>query len=207
MYNDVPSITQPTANMESWSGDQIDSVSNLDSRKIYMQVGSIDTTVGPNVMHQLDNQLSNFYNSANVTFVTTPGAAHTFPTDLNTPGDNLCSESYSPYISDCGYDGAGGVLQWMYGTLQPRNEGQLSGSVVSFTQSGSYGAPGMDSTGYLYVPAACQTGSTVCKLHVAMHGCLQSHSLVGLAFVDYAGYNLWAGRRHHSRFGRRLITS
>jgi hypothetical protein len=56
-----------------------------------------------------------------------------FPTDFDGSGDNSCSQAASPYISNCGYDGAGAVLRWMYGELQARNTGTLSGSVVSFT--------------------------------------------------------------------------
>ena len=137
MYNEVPSITTPAANMKAWSGNQIDSVGNLDQRRIYMQVGSADITVGPNVMNQLKAQLSNFDDASNTTFITTSGAVHTFPTDFDGSGDNPCSESISPYISNCGYDGAGAVLQWLYGSLNPRNTGTLSGSVVSFGQTGT----------------------------------------------------------------------
>ncbi|KFY14477.1 hypothetical protein V491_06038 [Pseudogymnoascus sp. VKM F-3775] len=183
MYNGNPSITTPTANMRSWSGNQIDAVANLQSRKIYMQVGPSDTTVGPNVMSQLKQQLANFGTSSNTVYVTTNGASHTFPTDY----------SYIIFeASNCGYDGAGAVLQWMYGSLQARNTGTLSGSVVSFSQAGSYGASGMATTGYLYVPQACQSGSTVCKLHVALHGCLQSYGSVQSKFIDNTGYNKWA---------------
>ncbi|OBT40391.1 hypothetical protein VE00_10082 [Pseudogymnoascus sp. WSF 3629] len=192
MYNGNPSIITPTANMRSWSGNQIDAVANLQSRKIYMQVGSSDTTVGPNVMNQLKQQLANFDTSSNTIYVTTNGAAHTFPTDFAGSGDNACGSAASPYISNCGYDGAGAVLQWMYGSLNARNTGTLSGSVVSFSQTGSYGASGMDTTGYLYVPKACQDGLTVCKLHVALHGCLQSYSNIQSKFIDNTGYNMWA---------------
>ncbi|KAF7713449.1 Esterase PHB depolymerase family protein [Penicillium ucsense] len=192
MYNGNPSITTPIANMKSWSGNQIAPTSNLKNRKIYLWTGSADTTVGPNVMNALNSQLSNFDTSADVSYVTTSGAVHTFPTDFSGSGDNSCSMSSSPYISNCNYDGAGAVLQWMYGSLNARNTGTLSGSIVSFAQTGAYGAAGMDSTGYLYVPASCQGGSTVCKLHVALHGCLQSYSNIQMEFVQNTGYNKWA---------------
>jgi hypothetical protein len=193
MYNQNPSITAPVANMKSWSGKQINPVSNLQSRKIYMWTGSADTTVGPNVMNQLKAQLANFDTPANVSYITTSGAVHTFPTDFDASGDNSCSSSVSPYISNCQYDGAGAVLKWMYGSLNARNTGTLSGSIVSFSQTGEYGASGMDTTGYLYVPKACQSGSgIVCKLHVALHGCLQSYSMIGSKFVSNTGYNMWA---------------
>lgn len=81
-----------------------------------------------------------------------------------------------------------------YGSLNARNTGTLTGSVVSFSQTGSYGASGLDATGYLYVPSACQSGSTVCKLHVALHGCGQAHSEIGSDFINNTGYNKWAGK-------------
>jgi poly(3-hydroxybutyrate) depolymerase len=61
----------------------------------------------------------------------------------------------------------------------------------------------MDTSGWLYVPAACQAG-TRCRLHVALHGCKQGqdymplHSpqgggpLNGDTFVRHAGYARWA---------------
>lgn len=202
MYNQNPSITTPIANMKSWSGNQIAPTSNLQNRKIYLWTGSADTTVGPNVINALKSQLSNFDTAADVSYVTTSGASHTFPTNFDGSGDNSCSTSSSPYISNCNYDGAGAVLQWMYGTLNARNTGTLSGTIVSFDQTGAYGAAGMDSTGYLYVPASCQSGTTVCKLHVALHGCLQSYSNIQMKFVQNTGYNQWAGQwKHPSRQG------
>lgn len=179
--------------MKAWSGDEIDDVSNLAQRKIYMWVGSADITVGPNVMNQLQAQLANFDVSANVSYIETSGAVHTFPTDFDGSGDNSCSDSTSPYISNCDYDGAGAALEWLYGTLNAKNMGALSGTVISFDQTGENGATGMDTTGYLYVPASCSSGSTVCTLHVALHGCLQSYSNIGTDFIDNAGYNMWAG--------------
>ncbi|EXA28966.1 hypothetical protein FOVG_19466 [Fusarium oxysporum f. sp. pisi HDV247] len=192
MYNLTPSITQPVANMKSWSGNQIDPIANLPNRKIYMQVGSADTTVGPKPLNQLKAQLANFVGQSKVSFVTTNGAAHVFPTDFSATGNNNCGRAASPYISNCGYDGAGDVLKWMYGALNPRTNRALSGTLVSFAQTGTKGASGMDTTGYLYVPQVCQDGSTVCKLHVALHGCQQSYGHIGSKFIDNTGYNKWA---------------
>ena len=193
MYNGHPSITQPTANMKAWSGNQIAPVSNLAQRKIYMQVGSADTTVGPNVMAQLKAQLATFSEPAMTTYVTTSGAAHTFPTDFDGAGDSTCGISMSPYVSNCQYDGAGAVLKWMYGDMKARNMGTATGSIVPYAQTGKFGAAGMDTTGYLYVPKACAAGASgVCKLHVVMHGCLQSYSQIGNKFITNSGYTKWA---------------
>jgi hypothetical protein len=160
-----------------------------------MWTRSSDTTVGPNVMNQLKAQLADFVDLTNVSYITRSGAAHTFPTDFNGVGDNSCSFSTSSYISNCNYDGAGAALQRIYGSLNARNTGTLSGSVVSFDQSGSYGANGMDATGYLYVPQSCASGAAVCSLHVALHGCLQSYTSISSKFIQNTGYNRWAGKR------------
>jgi hypothetical protein len=195
MDDAVPLIVLPTAHMRSWSGKQIDPVSNLENRRVYLQVGAEDVTVGYNVMNQLQIQLSGFTTASDVTFEVLDGAAHTFPTDLDGAGDNPCDVAESPFVSNCGYDGAGAVLQWLYGDLNARNTGTLSGNLSSYAQSGSLGAAGMDTTGYLYVPAACADGSTTCSLHVVLHGCAQSYSFVGSTFIDNSGYTLWAGEK------------
>jgi poly(3-hydroxybutyrate) depolymerase len=194
MYNATPAISTPVANMKSWSGNQIDTTNNLAGRRIYLWVGSSDTTVGPNVENQLQKELGNFDTASNVSSVVSSGAVHTFPTDFTASGDNSCNSSVSPYISNCGYDGAGAALKWMYGSLSARNDGALGGTVVAFDQTAFVSAGnGMDTTGYLYVPAACAAGgTTVCKLHVALHGCLQSYSNIQMQFVNNTGYNKWA---------------
>ena len=194
MQNHTPEIDAPNANLKSWNGTaNLDNLSNLASRKIYMWGGAADTTVGPNVMNQLHTQLAAYVNPANVTYITADGAAHTFPTNVSDPAKNACNTAESPYISDCGYDGAGAVLQWMYGKLSAPNTGALSASVTTFDQTKFVAAGnGMDSVGYLYVPASCAGGQNVCKVHVALHGCRQGHAFINTDFIDKAGYNRWA---------------
>ncbi len=195
MYNGNPGITGMISNMNSWSGNQIDPVSNLANRKIYIFTGTSDTTVGPNETQALYNQLvttGKFAPAANVKYDNTNSATHTFPTDFSGSGDNACNNSSSPYISNCNFDGAGAVLQWIYGTLNPRNNGTLGGSLVQFDQTPFIASgKGMDTTGWLYVPAACANGAQ-CKLHVALHGCLQSQSNIQQKFLNNTGYNKWA---------------
>ncbi|OAQ76959.1 fungal cellulose binding domain-containingprotein [Purpureocillium lilacinum] len=191
MNNGNPNIQTPTQNMKTWSGSQIDDVANLKQRKIFMEVGTSDFTVGPNPMNALKQQLSGFSTAANTAFVSRSGQAHTFPTDFDSSGNNACGSSSSPYISNCGYDGAGAVLKWMYGTLQARSSA-AQGTFVNFAQSGKYGSSGMGQTGYLYVPKSCQDGSKVCKLHVSLHGCLQTIADIQNKYTVSTGYNLWA---------------
>lgn len=193
MYGASPSITQPNANINSWSGNQIDAKSNLTSRKIYLWTGTSDSTVGQSVMNQLNSQMGTFGSAANIKYVKTTSAAHTFPTDFDSTGNNACTSAASPYISNCSYDGAGEVLKWMYGTLSARTTGTLGGSFVTFDQNTYIASSAAgEATGYLYVPAACAGGANVCKLHVALHGCQQGYSKIGDKFVKNTGYNKWA---------------
>jgi hypothetical protein len=180
--------------MKDWSGNKIADTTNLRDSRIYLQTGSADVTIGPNVMEQLKKQLEIFVDPEKIIYVTTTGAAHTFPTDFNGSGDNPCGTSESPYLSNCEYDGAGAVLKWLYGDLNHRNTGLLSGELLPFAQTVSYGSPGMDQIAYLYVPAPCQGSSTVCRLHVVLHGCTQGYGLIGDKYINNTGYLPWAGK-------------
>ncbi len=197
MYTSSPAVTTAIANTKSWSGSTLDAWANQANQKIYMFSGSSDTTVGTSVMDQVYKYYVTtgaFVPAANVTYKKDLKTAHTFPTDYDSTGNNSCTIAGSPYISNCGFDGAGAILQRIYGSLSPRNNGALGGSFVQFSQSeflASPGTYGMDTAGWAYVPAAC-AGGAACKLHIAFHGCLQGYASVGDKFVKNTGYNKWA---------------
>lgn len=182
--------------MRDWSGNKIDRVDKLNRRQVYLHVGANDTVVGVNSTLTLREQLGDFVPEDRISAVFTPGAEHVFPTNFDAPGNSACGEVKPPFIANCGYDGAGEVLKWMYGDLKPRNDGELKGSLIRFSQAGKYGTAGMDDTAVLYVPKDCKDGSHVCKLHVVMHGCEQSQVNIGSTYVDNTGYNKWAGEFH-----------
>jgi len=195
MYNATPSITQSISNMKNWSGSRIDAVGNIANQRIYLFTGTNDTTVGPHVtdqVYQLYVGTGHFVSAANVKYDNSNSAVHTFPTDFDGSGDKACSLSISPYISNCHFDGAGAALQWIHGPLNARNDGSLGGSLVQFNQTEFIAAgDGMDAAGWLYVPANCAAGRQ-CRLHVALHGCLQGYSSIGADFLNNTGYNRWA---------------
>ncbi len=120
---------------------------------------------------------------------------HTFPTDINECGNIDCSESRGPYIGKCGYDGAGAILNHIYGNLKPRvGRNQRTGSLIKFDQSEFLSNPhsyGLDTTGYAYVPKACSKNQK-CRLHIVFQGCFMSYFYTGLQFVENTGYDLWA---------------
>ncbi len=196
MYNASISSTQLATmqnSIDSFSSSgAIDSKSNVAAQKVYMFIGSSDTTVGPNPMNAARTQYSsNGVTAANLEFVQRASTAHVFPTDFDATGNNACSSTGSPYISNCGYDGAKAVLSKFYGTLNARNNAPATGNYIEFDQRAFTSNPGMAPTGWLYVPANCASGAQ-CRVHVALHGCLQSYAQVGDKFIRNTGYTRWA---------------
>lgn len=196
MYNASISSTQLTTmqnSLNSWSSSGvIDNKANIANQKVYLFIGTSDTTVGQNPVTALKTQYTNNgVPAANLEHVVRSGASHTFPTDFDSTGNNGCGSAASPYISNCSYDGAKAVLQKFYGTLNPRNNAPAAGNYVEFFQSQFTSNPGMASTGWLYVPSNCASGAQ-CKLHVALHGCQQSTDKIGTKFVMNTGYSRWA---------------
>jgi hypothetical protein len=197
MYNASISASQLSTmqtDINNWStGGQIDNKANIASQKIYMFVGTSDSTVGPNPMNALQTQYTNNgVPAGNLSYTQRASTAHVFPTDFDSTGNNACSSTTSPYISNCGYDGAKAVLQHFYGTLNARNNAPADANYIEFDQTAySAGNPGMAATGWIYVPASCASG-TQCKLHVALHGCQQSTDKIGTQYVRNTGYTRWA---------------
>lgn len=196
MYNATISASQLStmqSDITSWSGSANDPVAGVANQKVFLWVGSSDTTVGPNPMAGVKTQYTNNgVTASNLSFNQLSGAAHTFPTDFAGSGDNACGTAASPYISNCSYDGAGAMLTQFYGTLNARNNAPASGNYIQFDQTPySAGNPGMAATGWIYVPANCASGAQ-CKLHVALHGCLQNYATIGADFIQNTGYTRWA---------------
>jgi hypothetical protein len=195
MYNATISasmLSTMQSDIDNWSGSLIDGKANVAGQKVFLFVGTSDSTVGPNPMNGLDTQYrNNGVPAANLQYVQRASTAHTFPTDFASTGNNACGSTASPYISNCGYDGAKAVLQMFYGTLAARNNTPAAAHYIEFDQTAFTSNPGMAATGWIYVPASCAAGSQ-CKLHVALHGCQQSHAQIGDKFVKNTGYTRWA---------------
>jgi poly(3-hydroxybutyrate) depolymerase len=199
MYNasiSASMLSTMQADIDAWSGSLIDPKAGIAAQQVYLFVGSSDSTVGPNPMNALRTQYqNNGVPAAQLSFVQRASTAHTFPTDFDSTGNNACGSTASPYISNCGYDGAKAVLQQFYGTLNPRNNAPLAANFIEFDQTEFTSNPGMAASGWAYVPADCAAGSS-CRLHVALHGCLQSTVNIGDKFVKNTGYARWADSNH-----------
>lgn len=182
--------------VNTWSGNgYIDPTGNMSASRVYLLSGTIDATVRQPVMDDLRTMYANYLPAANIYYKNNLAAEHSVPTDFF---GNGCATNGAPYVNNCNFDTAGEILKWIYGTLNAKNTGTLTGSFINFDQSPFWGNfnPGyysMAGSGYAYVPAACAAGQA-CRLHVAFHGCLQSASAAGTAFYQNAGYNRWADR-------------
>jgi poly(3-hydroxybutyrate) depolymerase len=180
--------------VNTWSGNgYIDPTSNMAASKVYLFSGTIDSTVRQPVMDDLKTMYANYLPAANIVYKNNLAAEHSMPTDFF---GNGCAINGSPYVNNCNFDTAGEILKQLYGPLNAKNTGTLSGSFINFDQAAFWGNHNpnfysMASSAYAYVPAACSSGQA-CKLHVAFHGCLQSASVVGTAYYQNAGYNRWA---------------
>lgn len=173
---------------------EIDPLDNLKSRRVYVFSGTKDTVV----YQQAVNSTVSFFRAAGVPdsgvqYVKNVPAGHA----LITPSfGNACDANAAPYISHCevdgqGYDQAGALLTHIYGPLK-RKAISATGRFVTFDQRAfAAAATGMADEGYLYVPKSCDAGQA-CKVHVALHGCVQSAESVGDDFVLDTGYNVWA---------------
>lgn len=180
------------ADLDRWSGAAIDDTAQVAAQKVYLFVGAADEVVGPNPMSALRTQYLDLgVPGAKLHFMQRPGVAHVFPTDFDAPGLNACASSTSPFISNCGYDGARAVLSHFYGTLNPRNDAPAAARFIEFDQTAFTTNPGMAATGWAYVPQDCAEGAP-CRLHVALHGCLQASGNIGDKFVKHTGYARWA---------------
>jgi poly(3-hydroxybutyrate) depolymerase len=195
MYNATISasmLATMQADIDAWSGGAIDAKSNIVAQKVFLFVGTSDTTVGPNPMNALQAQYTNNgVPASSLDYVKRGGTAHVFPTDFDAAGDNACNTAASPYIANCGYDGAKAAFTKFYGALNPRNDAPAAGNYLEFDQTAFTANPGMAATGWIYVPADCAAGAT-CRLHVALHGCQQNAATIGDKFLKNTGYTRWA---------------
>tara|TARA_B100000700_G_scaffold309912_1_gene389795 strand:- start:20203 stop:21306 length:1104 start_codon:yes stop_codon:yes gene_type:complete len=185
----------------------------LADQRVYLWHGSADTTVEPDLGEMLAEQYRDWLSApeTQLKVVHQDDAGHGWPVDSSVLADSAelvdCREGGAPYLLDCGLDGAGEALGWLYAKI-----GQEGANSETSEDSKEAAPPPTPSTGrlltfdqtafdddlaeqgYLYVPQACETGKT-CRLVVALHGCSMNAAEIGKAFVRDTGLNHWAS--HH----------
>lgn len=206
----IPALVAATRSFHGQG--RIDDPAHLARQRVVTVVGGKD----PLVPAPVTRQLHAYYGAmglpaAQLKPVALDNAGHTMPT-LSYGG--ACAATDEPYIGKCGFDTARAILDWIYGpdVAPPRAEPQPQGRFVAFDQTRylpktsvfSYlWGTGLDKTGWLYVPPACEAGAR-CRLHVVFHGCKQGQSFLplrpppegglynGTTFVRNTGYDRWA---------------
>jgi hypothetical protein len=207
--NDVnkPNVERLHALTETFevNGD-ISPLSNMQNDRVWIFSSAGDTVVHQAVSDSLVEYYSNYIKSENLRYVNYVGGEHNMPTDdFGYPCEYL-GKSGNPddhFINNCDYDGAGNLLAYSYKRIKSPKSGELSGRLVKFDQSNFIANPnshGLGNDGYAYIPEVCEDAKgkkgklPKCKLHIALHGCLQGADRIGTTFVENAGYNDWAER-------------
>jgi poly(3-hydroxybutyrate) depolymerase len=166
----------------------IDATTNLSNSRVYLFSGAKDSVVPPATTAALQTYYQSYLPAANIVYKKDIEAEHAIVTD---DYGAACLTKAAPFINNCNFDLAGAMLQHLYGALMPRSSGAVSGTLIEFEQTTFVAGHGMAATGWVYVPKSCASGS-VCRVHVALHGCKQNATDVGQEFVRNAGYNRWA---------------
>ena len=168
---------------------RIDPVAGLAQDRVWLFHGGADPYVRKPVADALEAYYHALVAPENITRVEQPEASHAFPT-ANSDAPS-CALAESPFVANCGLDGARALLGHFYGELAAGREPR-AGGLVEFDQrpyAQQAGSAGLAERGWLFVPTACRDGSgTGCRLHVVFHGCKQGASFVGDAFVRRSGY-------------------
>jgi poly(3-hydroxybutyrate) depolymerase len=167
----------------------IDPVADLVDDRVWLFRGAQDPYVDKSVADSLEAHYQALVRPERIVRVELPGAGHTFPTaDSNAPA---CDVTESPFVGNCGLDGAAALLAHLHGDVVPGTAPSNDG-LVEFDQrpyAEQSGSVGLGDRGWLFVPQACRAGQAAsCSLHVVFHGCQQGASFVGDAFVRRGGY-------------------
>jgi hypothetical protein len=168
---------------------EIDALTGLADDKVYLFSGKEDATVRREVVEAAQG----FYVAAGVpaeriTLVESEGG-HAFLTETE---GTACGLSKEPFLSDCDYDQAKAILEWIYGPLVPPSTSP-TGQFIAFDQSAFGGgeANGLAKEGVVYVPPTCASNKG-CRLHIALHACDQARESIGDDFIKKSGFARWA---------------
>ncbi len=170
---------------------EIDAISTVKSDRIYLYTGTRDRIVASRIVRRT----ADFYRALgvpedNIQLIDDAPAGHAFVTESE---GGTCGTNSAPYVSDCDYDQAGGLLKQIYGSLAPPSAASL-GAFIRFDQRPFFGEAnsiGLADAGVAYIPEACREPAG-CRIHIAFHGCAQNLDQVGDAFTAKTGFARWA---------------
>ena len=160
---------------------------NLADDRVWLFRGTRDSKVSGLVHWSAADLYGNFLAPDQLQRVDNINADHVFPARGQ---GNDCHAVVPPYVGDCGYDGAGELLSFLYPGLTAPT-GRQVGDLLGVDLPGADGAELMEKA-YLYVPSACEEGTQICALHLVLHGCAQSAEVIGTDFIEMSGFLPWA---------------
>lgn len=168
----------------------IDKTANMKDDRVYLFSGTDDSVVDSKVMGTLQTYYNFFVQPNNIVADFNVKAEHCFPTLAY---GEACAQLSSPYIGKCQFDGASKAFSALFGTLSAKATA-VKANLMSFNQAPYFTnrQASLGDTGYIYVPTACAGGATTCRLHLALHGCLQTMDDIDNAYASQIGMNEWA---------------
>ena len=180
--------------------------SNMKNDRVYVFSGLNDSVVKTGVVDATWKYYKHFVTEGTITTEFSIPAEHALVTlDYG----NACGYLGIPYINKCGFDGAGAMLKNIVSfPLKPRSSSFNESNFFIFDQTeflkdlpGKAADYGMDESGFVYVPLACQNKDTNtitqqqqqhCYLHVHYHGCKQSTEVLGQTYIQHSGFANYA---------------
>ena len=170
------------------SAGTIDNESNLNGQKAYLWSGTQDFTVEQKTMNDLNSEYAHY--GVATKYDNSYAAGHGWESP---DGEVACGTTASPYMIDCSsYDSENTWLTYFFGSINAKNTGTPTGTLINFDQTPyGGGSNDLDTNGYLYVPNTC-AGGTQCRLIVALDGCVQAQANIGTKFITEAGLNKYA---------------
>ena len=185
------------------SNGYIDNISNLNTAKVWIFSGKLDTVVKPGVVQKTLAFYQHYTTKGTIVSRFDVAAEHAWITNQY---GNLCFYLGAPFINDCNLDAAGEILKLFYGPLKPRVS-PVDSNLHVFSQ-GDYGdifLAGMLSFGFIYVPKYCVENE--CPIHISFHGCLTSAEFIGELYVLHSGLNNWAESNNFIIIYPQLVSS
>jgi poly(3-hydroxybutyrate) depolymerase len=166
---------------------ELDPLTSLSSHKVFLFTGGQDRVVRSAVVEAA----AAFYRALGVPegqihLEPRPDAGHSLVTVSE---GSACGTSDRPFVSHCGYSVPRELLEWIYGPLADPSPAP-SGRFIVFDQSAFFSEErdGLAAEAVVYVPTACDSADSGCRLHVVLHGCEQNRDTVHDDFIKESGF-------------------
>lgn len=172
--------------------NKIENLENLKTSKVFIYASKQDSIVNSGGSDRLYEFYTQFVPKTRITYQNQIPSGHGWVT--NNFG-NSCESQVTPWINNCNYDLAGEILKQFYGPLAVNRNSRngLRSQLYPFDQQEFQTQnSALYDYGYIYVPQNCMNHRSLCKLHVALHGCQMHPDAIQDKFAVNSGFNSWA---------------